>query len=71
MKTKDVHNMEDFVDCVTNAYNNKTTTIELNINNFYDWPDAKCPKKKSKIVPNPYLNLMSRVKFQKSFFNLA
>lgn len=67
-----VYDFCDFEECVKKANSGKVNVVNLNFNNFFDWPDHTSQYKLKNIKPQrPYLNEMVHIQFSRGDFNMA
>lgn len=64
-KKKKVYDFTDFKECIQRSNSSRVVTIEMKLENFYDWKDHASQYKLGKLNPRVYLKDMVHVHFRK------
>lgn len=70
MKNKKIYDFDDFTNCVKLTNSENVIVKNLNISDFFYWPDLSSQVKIKKCEPRPYLNTMVKISAVRGSYTL-
>lgn len=58
-----VYDFRDFIECIQMSNSGRVVVGEMNLDDFYIWPDCTSQYKLNKMTPRPYLHSMVHLRF--------